>query len=385
MLKTVALTAIAVTAGAQNLGPGAGPWEVVTPESQGLSTAALEIADRNTENGMSNRQCFLVAKNGKIVHERYMRGANQDSIQAAFSVTKTMCASLAGIAVEQGFADVKDRMADRIRNTLACNRECTLENVLTMTGESADLSNPRYRYDTLGTNCLNTISDMLGENNPDNLTASQWMERYYRSQLGFSEQMLWTDITNPNNVPCGFGVTSTCRDLLRAGQLWANNGRWEGAGQLMSEQYAQDGVTSVFPNSGMQYGYTTRTRPSDPVDNQSGEMNGLGAQCVFTSARHNAVIVSMGSGGSCNTVWSNTREAIVSRDDELFGQVFPEPSEQEQMRQIIREEIERGKEVRSMYEDVRTNPQLLRKEDLAVFNAELEKAGIAPITAVESN
>jgi hypothetical protein len=34
--------------------------------------------------------------------------------------------------------------------------------VLTMTGTSPDIENPRYSYDTLGTNCLDTLQDCPG-------------------------------------------------------------------------------------------------------------------------------------------------------------------------------------------------------------------------------
>ena len=41
---------------------------------------------------------------------------------------------------------------------------------------------------------------------------------------------------------------------------------------------------------------------SDPVDPRTGSFVGMNAQCVQFSPEHNAVVVSMGNGGSCNTV-----------------------------------------------------------------------------------
>jgi hypothetical protein len=40
----------------------AGPWEVVTPESMGLSTAALQKAETDTSNAAGSRYCYLVVK-----------------------------------------------------------------------------------------------------------------------------------------------------------------------------------------------------------------------------------------------------------------------------------------------------------------------------------
>jgi hypothetical protein len=40
----------------------AGPWEVVTPESMGLSTAALQKAETDTSKAAGSRYCYLVVK-----------------------------------------------------------------------------------------------------------------------------------------------------------------------------------------------------------------------------------------------------------------------------------------------------------------------------------
>ena len=74
---------LAPGAAAQALGPGRGAWEVATPESQGLSADALRAADEATEAAMGSRVCYLVVKNGKIVHERYMGSGTVEGIRSA--------------------------------------------------------------------------------------------------------------------------------------------------------------------------------------------------------------------------------------------------------------------------------------------------------------
>ena len=59
--------------------PGARPWIVERAELHGLSTNALEEASSNVETIVS-RDCFLVAKDGAIVHESYY-GANDANTQ----------------------------------------------------------------------------------------------------------------------------------------------------------------------------------------------------------------------------------------------------------------------------------------------------------------
>ena len=93
---------------------------------------------------MSGRVCYVVVKNGKIVHERYMGSGSVDGIRSAWSATKSMCASMFGIAVEQGWADVNDLVRSRNEGTRQCSADAEFRHVLTMTGTSPDMSSPRY-------------------------------------------------------------------------------------------------------------------------------------------------------------------------------------------------------------------------------------------------
>ena len=44
--------------------------EVVTPESQGLDSRALQVAEEEVNRLVGERSCYLVTKNGKIVMEK---------------------------------------------------------------------------------------------------------------------------------------------------------------------------------------------------------------------------------------------------------------------------------------------------------------------------
>lgn len=143
-------------------GPGAGPWETATPESQGLSSEALHAAEEATASAMGGRVCYVVIKNGRLVYERYRGAGSETRTQSSFSATKSMCASLAGIAVEQGWLSTEDLVANRTANTLLCSAQAAVKHVLTMSGTSPNLpDDPRYSYDTLGISCLNTIQNIV--------------------------------------------------------------------------------------------------------------------------------------------------------------------------------------------------------------------------------
>jgi hypothetical protein len=64
-----------------------------------------------------------------------------------------------------------------VSNARKCTKGATYRNVLTMTGTSPDISNPRFNYDTFGTDCYDTLSSFVQENNPDGLSASDWKDK----------------------------------------------------------------------------------------------------------------------------------------------------------------------------------------------------------------
>jgi len=307
---------LACVAGQILHGPGRGPWRRVSPETHGLSQAALDQAEAQTNANVGGRGCYVVIKNGDLVYERYRGLRGPTTRSAAWSCTKSMCSTLYGIAVEQGWANPNDLVRDRNRGTRQCNRDATFAHVLTMTGQSANIAQPRFSYDTTGDNCLDTISDFIQENNPQRLTTFAWKNRFWQEILGVEDGFVWG---NAVGTRCGYSVETSCRDLARTALLWANEGGWNGAGQLVNRAYMQRGGTWVYPTSGTDYGFTVWRSSNDPVDNMVNSYNGMFSQCAYISRRHAAVVVSMGTGeitgGQCANAWAASRNAIVSRDD----------------------------------------------------------------------
>jgi len=75
-----------------------------------------------------------------------------------------------GMAVQQGWADINDLIRERNNGEIRdCDAEADFRNVLTMTGESPDLSDPTFIYDGGGRRCLDALPDFIDANNPDGL------------------------------------------------------------------------------------------------------------------------------------------------------------------------------------------------------------------------
>lgn len=186
-------------------------------------------------------------------------------------------------------------------------------------------SKPVFEYDGSGTMCLNTLSDFIKTNNPEGLTAPAWKDKHWAKPLGL-ESTQWG---RGNDLPCGGGCKTSCRDAARVGLLFGNNGYWEGYGQFLTKEYATRAQTWIFPGIPGEWGeygydpcypslpgcYPLLTAPvriwlnryllwlwvTDDVDPTYSNMNGANGQCtsiVRRDLRQTAHIASLTPGVS---------------------------------------------------------------------------------------
>jgi len=377
----VVVAALALLSGAVSAqrGPGRGPWQTATPASQGLSAADLQDAADETNDGVPGRVCYLVIKNGFIVHEEYYDRWDVNDTRAGWSTTKSHCSSLYGMAHQQGWADHDELVRDRTdyRN---CNRDATFKHVLTMTGESSNINNPSFSYDTDGTNCLDTLSDFIDDNNPNRTSTETWKDNNWQEPLGM-EHFEWVNYAG--YLHCGYTSETTCRDLARAAQLWVNEGAWPGVGQMMSVEHIRDGRTHVYPGSGTEYGYTTWLDTRDPVDEEVHGFVGMYSQCAWISKEHEAIVVSMGdgdiSGALCSRSWTNAREAIVSSDKKQNIRVLTEDEKEEERQFLANRTITSHTEILSYRQYIEDFPEKLTPYELKTYNEYLIAHGEKPL------
>ena len=93
----------ALTAGCA-IGPfGRREWPAATPEAQRLDAPRLRaLVSRMEQGAYGEITSLLVVRHGRLVVERYFRGAGPDDPQPLQSVTKSIASLLVGIAVDQG-------------------------------------------------------------------------------------------------------------------------------------------------------------------------------------------------------------------------------------------------------------------------------------------
>lgn len=300
---------------ALSVGCGGGPegrdddWSLATPEDKGLSTAALDQAAADIH-AIPFRYCLTVIKDGDLVYDQNY-GRHPNAMYLGFSVTKTFMATLTGIAQAQGYLSLDDRVADWL-DTLPgnMNQDATIRHVLGQVSHSTPPGSD-FGYNS------GALIDTLGQV----ISAATGMpsQQYAQQQLLDPLNMHYTHwaADAQGNAKAGVGITTSCRDMARLGQLLLDQGSWRGQ-QLLPARYVQAMTQPSFPDANANYGYLTWLNWSDgkwyrPLTSGTGEMlkrapanvymaTGFFGQLIIVIPDENTVITTMGTTAALETL-----------------------------------------------------------------------------------
>lgn len=236
-------------------GPGPHEWEVGSPEDHGLDSDELAKAASNVHE-LSQRYCFLVVKDGVLVHETYWSG-NKDTTHPSYSVGKTFASSLVGVAVKQGLLDIDRPLAEYGVTPRAdfgdyWDKITTRSLLGQASGEGKYAPGTDFKYDS--STYINHISYVL--NKAVGEGTGKWGTEHLTTPLGVPK--FWS--SQQGDIGVGGGQQATCRDLARIGQLILNKGKWPVNGELtelMSEKYVEEMTSPAYPSANMAYGFLT--------------------------------------------------------------------------------------------------------------------------------
>ena len=247
----------------ERLGPGAGEWEVVPPESQGLSAAALRAAAERHKQ-VRERYCLVVIKGGKLVHETYHVNSS-DTKYETDSLGKTMIAELVG-AVHKRFPFSLDKPIAEfgvdVSDFSEFGANVTMRHLLSQTTGVGRAEPGRFlTYDS--DEFIQHIAPTLGKiiANNTNATLFDWATEHFAKPMGFPEVFADNDQYVYPNVSIGGGQHMTCREIARIGQLLLNKGKWPTEShadeELIDKEYMADMTRQSFPEWGSSYGFLT--------------------------------------------------------------------------------------------------------------------------------
>ncbi len=261
------------------------------------SHTLLSEMDKKITNGDYERiTSVLIAKDGKLIYEKYYNGANQDSKHNVRSGTKTIATFLTGLAIDKGFiGSEKDKIYKYLQHKMPVKNpdprkeNITLEDLLTM---SCMLETDDGNYVSRGheermyyiEDWTQFLLDLPVRSYPFNLPpAEQPYGRFFhyssaqaaavaeivQSAIGspadvFLKENLFTPLeitdyklhyTPAKIINTAGGSEYQSRDFLKMIQLCLQNGEWNGE-QVISKDWIQKATTpKASARKGVEYGY----------------------------------------------------------------------------------------------------------------------------------
>jgi CubicO group peptidase (beta-lactamase class C family) len=263
-------------------------WRTSSPEEQGMDSEKLEQMLVTIRQQQLKLHSLLVIRNGYLVSETYFGRFGQDTPHEIYSCTKSVVATLIGIAIDQASIDgtnhrIVDFFSDRTFANLDTQKQnMTLEDVLTMQAgldwqegdpayramyrspdwvkfmldkPMAEPAGSRFNYCSGCSHVLSAVLEQTTDKNP-----GDFAEQYLFKPLGISNIQWDTDAAG---LPIGgWGLQLTPRDMAKLGYLYLRNGQWEGR-QIVSAEWVENATRRhTGTDSDLGYGYQWWTYPS---------------------------------------------------------------------------------------------------------------------------
>ncbi len=240
-------------------------FEEASPESQGVSSLAVKgLLDACEERGIELNS-LMVIRHGCKIAEGWYKPYGPEIPHAMHSFTKSVSAMAMGIAEEEGFLSLNDRVISYFPDKLPLHvsenlKEMTIEHLLTMTcgheGETQSFMGKdgtdyarcfleqdvtykpgtHFAYNTLG-------SDMLGLIlvKATGLQMTEFLKPRLFDPLGISGYSCTR--THEGFEHTGGGLFLRTEDMARLGQLYLDRGKWNGR-QLVPEAFVDSATRS---------------------------------------------------------------------------------------------------------------------------------------------
>ncbi len=306
--------------------PPAGDWPVATPAAVGLAEQPLLELRRDVALGTyGDVHSVLIVRHGQLVFEEYFREGAADRHHRMYSVTKSVAATLVGIARDRGLVEDLDRPlldffpqyaavenpagkdaitlrhALQMRTGLAWDEwnvnYSDPENVTTLMANSDDwhkfvLDRPmaapagsEFVYNSGVSNLLaGVIRNVTGR------TTWEFADEALFGPLGIEDHRWW--VTPDSIAITGWGLQLRSRDLARFGLLYLQRGVWDGE-RILSETWIDESLEAATRfNNGGGYGYQWWLgSPPQGSDRIVASAQGWGGQFVVVIPSLDVVVV----------------------------------------------------------------------------------------------
>lgn len=256
----------------------------------------------------NKNQGVMIIHNDSIVYERYWGNFNADELATIFSISKSITSLLCGIAVDEGFIhSIDDPVTEylpELKRKDPMWQKLTIRHLLDMrSGLDFD---DTYEFTSLKD--LKMINAMARLNYGHNIL-KQIKGLKFRCEPGTQRRK--------HDVAHNFGgITTTLKDLAKIGQLYLNNGMWDGK-RIVSEDWIRHSSEYDASNRGYHYNWYNLSYEGFAKAEYPGFYAfGICAQTLYVNPYKNLVMVRMGN--------SNNSCAYIPELFEQLSNVWPE-------------------------------------------------------------
>lgn len=250
-------------------------WEVDSPENHNMDPAVFEAMHAALPG--SGIHTAVTVKDGVIIDEYYQEGYDEQSIFTVHSASKSFTGALIGIAIDEGFIGSADDLVSEYLPQVAQltdgKQNLTLRHLLTQTsgiewyewggghsnwGEFRSAENwvdyilsqrqlytpgTVFNYSTGNTHLLSAVLQAA-----TGMTQEEYCRTRIFDPIGVSKDAHW--FTDEQGIADGGnGLFISARDAARFGQLFLQDGVWQGQ-QLISADWVAQSTVEQSPGPG---------------------------------------------------------------------------------------------------------------------------------------
>lgn len=319
------------------------------PEAQGVSPAGLSDFVQTLNERVDTMHSFMIVRHGHVVAEGWWKPQSSDEAHVLWSLSKSFTSTAVGLAVHEGKLTLEDKVIEFFPDDLPAEvsdhlRAMTVRDLLTMSAGHADeaklapdghwvrsfLAHPvphqpgtHFRYNTPATYMLSAIvQKVTGE------TVLDYLKPRLFEPLGI-ESPRWDQ--SPQEISIGgYGLFLKTEDIAKFGQLYLQQGNWNGQQLIPREWIAMATSKQVEngdnPESDWNQGYGFQFWQ---CRHGAYRGDGMAGQFCIVIPEHDVVIALTANcndmQGELNVVWEKLLPALhsdaIDLDDEAYKQL----------------------------------------------------------------
>ena len=302
-------------------------WQHDTLENHNIDRNVIDSVHQTIDQYPINAE--VIVRNGIIVDEYYKDDYDQTSVFTLQSTSKSITSAIFGIAMEQGYIDSVDTPISTyfpqvLNDGIEYKRQITVWNLLTHT-TGLDVSDTA-NWDTwlASDNWVDYVLNRPAVSRPGttfnyftgniHLLSAIIQQTTGKTTLEYGRENLFSKLdmdsvectTDPQGISDGGnGFAMNVYDMAKMGQLYLNNGVWEGE-QVIPQEWVQDSTTVQFDRSSgsADYGYQWWVRTFGDNNYHAYFAQGHFGQYIFVVPELELVVVMTSHyEGSTNIYW----------------------------------------------------------------------------------